>query len=326
MYVGEELHLLPEWANFVYAVVESSSLELVASREGVIEHRPGYARARDCLQQAVGGFISRLAADERGTFEEIVRQHPWAVIAGAVDNDDFFDRVKDLIAFTSDIGAITLPKYLSLVPERFGAYRTIYYVSGESVLGPHHAALFQAAGIPILRADVVTEHFLRKYADRTPGTGLRQVASGVVELVEPASDPAWHAFERHYAELGITARAVRYRPSELAAIAVQEADYDRERVIAQVMDGSRPLQDLMVEQGTARSGAYGLCFNVANPTIQRLARFAGEPKVLETVLTTLYGTALLGAGVLPAPELNQELAKAQTSIIDLLLQQVAADG
>ena len=71
------------------------------------------------------------------------------------------------------------------MPERFGAYRTIYYVPGEGMLGPHHAALFQAAGIPILQVDVVREHFLRKYADRTPGTDLRQVESGVVELVEP---------------------------------------------------------------------------------------------------------------------------------------------
>jgi molecular chaperone HtpG len=326
MYVGEELHLLPEWATFVYAIIESSSLELVASREGVIEHRPGYERARDYLQQAVGGFISRLAAHERGTFEEIVRQHPWAVIAGAVHNDAFFNWVKDLIPLQSDAGPITLPKYLSLVPQRFGAYRTIYYVSGEGVLGPHHAALFQAAGVPILRVDVMTEQLLRKYADRTPGTGLRQVESGVVELVEPEGDPAWQGLERRYADLGITARAVRYRPAELAAIAVREADYDRERVIAQVMDGSRPLQDLMTKEGTALPGAYGLCFNVTNPTIHRLTQFGvvGEPEVLDTVLTALYGTALLGAGVLPAPELNQQLAEAQTSIIDLLLRQVAA--
>ena len=99
-------------------------------------------------------------------------------------------------------------------------------------------------------------------------------------------------------------------------------------MIAQVMDGSRPLQDLMTEEGTAQPGAYGLCFNVANPTIQRLAQFgvAWQPGVLDTVLTALYGTALLGAGVLPTPELSQQLAEAQTSIIDLLLQQVAADG
>ena len=74
--------------------------------------------------------------------------------------------------------------------------------------------------------------------------------------------------------------------------------------------------------GRERADAYGLCFNVDNLTIRRLSQFEGKPRIVDTVLTALYGGALLGAGVMFTPDLNQQLAGAQTSIIDLLLEQV----
>lgn len=323
MFVGEDLNILPEWAGFVSGVLDCPTLDLVASRESAISERPSYKALQDYLGEAVTAFIRRLADQERPTFLEVIRQHDWPVKWGAVRNDFFFDQVKDLIPIPSDMGPLTLPKYLERVPERLGGIKTIYYVPGEQPLGQQQGIVFRARGVPVFQADLVDEQFLKKYAERSQNVGLRQMASGVVELVEYAEGARWRALEARYQELGIVARGVRFYPPEMPALVVRQADYDQERLIEQIVDGSRTLFDFMSRIGKEKSDAYGLCFNVDNPIIQRLAAYEGDSTVLNTALRAIYSSALLAAGVELTPELSEKVARSEMRIIELLLEQEA---
>ena len=321
MYVGEDLQILPEWGGFVCAVLDCPTLDLVASREAVISERPSYKALQEYLSQAVTAFVRRLAERERPTFLEVIRQHDWPVLWGAIKNDMFFDQVKDLIPVPSDAGLLTVPQYLERVPARLGNIKTIYYVPGEQPSGQQQSTLFKARGVPIFQADIAFEQFLKKYADRGENIGLRQMVSGVIELMEYAEGPRWRALEARYQDLGIVAKAVRFYPPEVAAMAVRQADYDQERLIEQIVEGSRTLLDFMSRVGHEKSDAYGLCFNVDNPIMQRLAEYEGDPTVLRTALRAIYASALLAAGVELTPELSQEVAHAQMRIVELLLEQ-----
>jgi molecular chaperone HtpG len=323
MFIGEDLNILPEWAGFVSGVLDCPTLDLVASRESVISERPSYKALQDYLGEAVTAFIRRLAERERPIFLEVIRQHDWPVKWGAVRSDFFFDQVKDLIPVPSDMGPLTLPKYLERTPERLGGIKTIYYVPGEHPLGQQQSNLFRARGVPIFHADVVDEQFLKKYAERGESLSLRQMASGVVELMEFAEGAQWRALEARYQELGIVARSVRFHPPEMPAMAVRQADYDQERLIEQIVDGSRTLFDFMSRVGKEKSDAYGLCFNVDNPIIQRLAAYEGELAVLNVALRAIYSSALLAAGVELSPELSQSVAHSEMRVIELLLEQEA---
>lgn len=323
MFVGEDLNILPEWAGFVSGVLDCPTLDLVASRESAISERPSYKALQDYLGQAVTAFIRRLAEQERPVFLEVIRQHDWAVKWGAVRNDFFFDQVKDLIPIPSDMGPLTLPKYLERVPERLGGIKTIYYVPGEQPLGQQQSTIFRARGVPVFQADLVDEQFLKKYAERGESLGLRQMVSGVIELVEFAEGAQWRALEARYQDLGIVARGVRFYPPEMPALAVRQADYDRERLIEQIVDGSRTLFDFMSRVGREKSDAYGLCFNVDNPVIQRLAAYEGDSTVLNAALRAIYSSALLAAGVELTPELSEMVARSEMRIIELLLEQEA---
>jgi molecular chaperone HtpG len=321
MYVGEDLNLLPEWAGFVSGVLDCATIELVASREAAIVDNAAYRALQSFLEKAVTSFVRRLAEDDRPTFLEVIRQHDWPVKWGAVRNDFFFDQVRDLIPFKTDMGPMVLPRYLERVPERLGGIRTIYYVPGEQPLGQQQSAIFRARGVPVIQADLVEEQFLRKYAERVDNVGLRQMASGVVELMTFAEAPRWRALEARYEDLGIVARAVSFYPPEMPAMVVRQADYDTERLIEQIVDGSRSLIDFMTRIGRERSDAYGLCFNVDNPIIQRLAEYQGDETILNAALRAIYSSALLAAGVELTPELSQSVARAQMRVIELLLEQ-----
>src|SRR5207248_1029701 len=148
-------------------------------------------------------------------FLEVIRQHDWPVLFGAIRNDFFFDKVKDLIPIPSDLGPLTLPRYLERVPMRLGKLKTIYYIPGEQLLGLQQGSLFRARGVPIFQADVVAAQFLKKYAERHENLSLRQMVSGVVELMDYAEGAQWRNLEAQYQNLGIVARAVRFYPPEM---------------------------------------------------------------------------------------------------------------
>lgn len=321
MYVGEDLNLLPEWAGFVSGILDCLTIELATNRQAAIVDNPAYRALQAYLEKAVTKFIRRLAEEERPTFLEILRQHDWAVKAGAVRSDFFFDQVRDLIPFKTEMGSMVLPKYLERVPERLGKIKTLYYIPGEQPLGQQQSTIFRARGVPVIQADMVEEQFLRKYAERVENVGLRQMASGVVELMTFAEGAHWRALEARFEDLGIVARAVSFYPPEMPAIVVRQADYDTERLVEQLTEGSRSLIDFMTHIGRERSDAYGLCFNVDNPIIQRLAQYEGDETVLNTALRAIYSGALLAAGVELTLELSQSVARAQMRIIELLLEQ-----
>lgn len=321
MYVGEDLDLLPEWAGFVCAVLDCPTLDLAASREVAIRERTSYQALQKYLGTAVTAFIKRLAEYDRPTFLEVIKQHDWRVLSGAIRNDEFFDQVKDLIPLPTDMGSLTLPKYLQRVRPRLGNLKTIYYIPGEQPLGQQQSSLFKAQGVPIVQADMAAEQFLKKYEERTQGVLLRQMSSGIVELMELAEGGRWRDLEARCQDMGIVAKAVKFDPPEMPGMAVLQEAYDQNHLINQIVEGHRALLDFMGRVGHEQSDAYGLALNVTNPIVQYLSEFKGDPIVLETALRAIYASALLSAGVELTAELSQSVARAQMRIIELLLEQ-----
>ncbi len=321
MFVNEDLNILPEWAGFISGVLDCPTLDLVASRETAISERPSYRALQDYLGEAVTTFMRRLAQHERSTFQEVINQHDWPVKWGAIRNDFFFDQVKDLIPIRSDSGALVLPRYLERVPQRLGGMKTIYYVSTDQPLGQQQSSVFRAQGVPVFRVDMVDEQFLKKYAERSDNVTLRQMVSGIVELMESAEGQQWRSLEAHYHALGIVARAVRFHPPDVAAMVVKQAEYSEERLVEQVLDGQHSLGAFLGRVGKERSDAYGLCFNTDNPMLQRLARYQGSDHVRTIALQAIHASALLAAGVELTPDLSQRVAHAQMEIITMLLEQ-----
>jgi molecular chaperone HtpG len=321
MYIGEDLNILPEWAEFVCAVVDSPSLELVASREAVMTAQPSYWSLHNYLEGAVTSFISEIAQHQQAVFKQVIEQHEWQMLLGATRNNLFFDQVKDLIPLLSDMGKLTLPDYLERVPAKLGNFKTIYYLPEKQKSGQQQSSLFRAQGIPIYIANAAVEQFLQRYAEQNDDVTLRQMVSGVIELMEIVSSPEWHFLEERFAEIDILARAVKFYPTSTPAMAVRQPEYDSDSLLDQLISGRRGLFDFIERAGRETADAYTLCFNVDNPLIQKLATYRGDQNLLIASLRAIQASALLIAGVELDVELAQQVAVAQTQIIELALNQ-----
>lgn len=321
MFIGEDLNILPEWAGFVSGVLDCATLDLVASRESAISERPSYKALQEYLGEAVATFVQNLAKQNRTTFLEVVKQHEWSVKWGAVRSDFFFNQVKDIIPLASDMGQLTLPRYLQRVPKRLGGIKTIYYVSGQQMPGQQQSTIFRARGVPILRTDVVDEQFLKKYVARDPNVNLRQMVSGVIELMDFVEGDRWRSLEARYQAMGIHARGVTFHPPDMPALAVRQSESEPDRMIEQVTEGKGALLDFIGRIGKNTSDQYWLCFNVDNPIIQRLATYQGDEVILDAALRSIYSSALLAAGVELTADMSQAVAQSEMRVIELLLEQ-----
>lgn len=130
MYVSEDFGILPEWAGFINGVLDCDTIQLVTSREKVITNNIEYRALQAYLEETAASLVRRLAEEDRPTFLEVIRQHSWPVKWGAVRNDLFFEQVRDLIPFRTNVGPMVMPTYLDRVPERLGV-KTAYYASAD---------------------------------------------------------------------------------------------------------------------------------------------------------------------------------------------------
>lgn len=115
MYVHEDIELLPDWACFVCAILDCSTVDLVVSREAANKNE-AYLELKRCLDERVSDFISDLFVNDHILFLRIVKELGWLIIRGAVLSDTFFHKVKNLLLLPSNLGPMTIPKYLQYVP------------------------------------------------------------------------------------------------------------------------------------------------------------------------------------------------------------------
>ncbi|GAA5530611.1 ATP-binding protein [Herpetosiphon gulosus] len=321
MYVCQDLQLLPDWATFICGIIDAPLLELVASREGFMIERPNYRALREALVEAVRSFLIRLAQREPATFVQVVKQYNSGIKQAAVNDSQFFAAVADLLTFESDIGPITLTRYLERIPVRGADERTIFYVLNDLPPSAQQRAIVGARGVPVLHINSIEEKFLKKYCSLRHGVSFQPLTAGIAELIEAETDQQWRKLEQHCEQLGMQVYAVRFEPSHLTALAMRSSDYKREQVVDSLLKGSGSLLSFVQSVGRNRSDDYVLCVNTLNPLIQQLRDGQLSDPTWATVVRALWGYALLSSGVELTPELGEAVQKAQTSLLELALAQ-----
>lgn len=321
MYVCEDMQLLPAWATFVCGIIDAPLLELVASREGFMIERPNYRALREALADAVRSFLIRLAQREPATFLQVVKQYNSGIKQAAVNDNQFFAAVADLLTFESDLGPITLTRYLERIPVRGAGERTIFYVLNDLPPSAQQRAIVGARGVPVLHVNLIEEKFLKKYCAARHGISFQPLTAGIAELLEVETDPQWRNFEHHCEQLGMHVYAMRFEPSNLAALAMRASDYNREQVVDSLLKGSGSLLNFVQSVGRKRSDDYVLCLNTLNPLIQQLRDGQPSDQRWATVVRALWGYALLSSGIELTPELGEAVQHAQMSLLELALTQ-----
>ena len=214
----DERDLLPSWAGFVGAVIDSRELTPTASREELIRDEV-YERARAHLRQALIEGLERLAREEPAAWRRALRRHNFSLLGAAVSDPRLFALLADQLTVPTSEGDVRMPQLL----ERD---RRIHISSYER-RGPDEI-LFRAMQTPIVDGMLYAVYpFARMYAERrsVPLVELG-TETGNAHLFPPVEldGPAQERLEALLGREGLGLVTTRFEPSSLPVVLA----YDQE--------------------------------------------------------------------------------------------------
>ncbi len=150
--------LLPAWAGFVGAVIESDRLLPTASRED-IQRDEAYREVRDQIAEALVNGLEEYARQEPATWRQILARHNEALLGAAVSDERLFNVLAEELKVPTSEGEMTLPRVLE-----FGKGRL--YLSADEA-SAHEDIVLRAMRIPVVTGyRYAVTPFCRRYAER----------------------------------------------------------------------------------------------------------------------------------------------------------------
>ncbi len=329
--------LLPSWAKFVRGVIDSPDLSPTAARDA-IQQDSASRGVRERLGQVIVDHLRGLARRDPQKFERLLDLHAYHVKGMAVQHDDFFDAICDLVPFETNRGLMSLHRYLDQSPKIAGQRQcTIHYFSERGSATQFYMLCNAKELLAINAGYVFDEEFLRKYADRHTDVRLHLISvAGSDFLFEPIGADAAQAFRSLERDFEATmphphsrAQTVRFAPATLPAVTVLTKEGKAQRVWQEVKESAfvpefvrKVVQDAL---GDKPHVPVVLQLNADNPTVQQLARMAGTPlaktEQYETAVLAVYNNAILLAQHLMTPANAQAAFGSSNKIIRLLIDQ-----
>ena len=286
--------LLPEWAFFVRAVVDTSALQPLASREGLYEDAT-LAAVREGLGTALRAWLSALAAAEPARLQALVRVHALALKALAVHDVDLLRVFAPWLPVETSLGRMTLTEVA-----RQGVVR--YAATTEDFRQMTQVAT--AEGMCLVNAGYTyDQELLHRLPDVLPGVDVERVdpedLAAVLRPVDAADAPAAAALAARCAavlggfDVDVEVRA--FSPESLPCLytAGDAARFTREVGETTQVAGAfwGPLLSQVHAAAPGRREAQ-LVLNFRHPVVRRLAGPV-EADALRTAVEVLYLQALL---------------------------------
>lgn len=301
--------LLPRWARFVRGVIDCPFLQPTASREDIHEDET-FLSVQQALEAQLVEGLRKVAEEEPVIWKKIVRGHSDVITGWAVQDNEFFDRVADLVAFRTTRGLLSLPEYLALTNG------SIYYVTRE--MGSlQEQVLGEGRGVPVVDASwFAVTPFLQKYSDLKQNINLVQMDGEASQLLRPVADKDFANLLLYFRARNVQARVASFKPDEIPALMIYPKDAEFISETRQALDRGElpgPLAGLVSDYMTKKVSTSDddlkgtLYLNASNPLVVKLAALPANTPSLSPALGLIYQVARLFAGRLLSP---QDVAKA----------------
>lgn len=293
---SREDSLLPDWAFFVRAVVNSEGLTPTASREQLREDEV-LLLTREAIGEQLKTWITETLAEPSALRDRFVQTHNLALRAVALASDDMLDVVARSLPFETSQGLATLTDVTD------AAGQVLYTPTTEAYR--RIAPVARAQGLWVVNGGYVYDSdLLAKLADR-PGWQVTELTSQDVTQTLSSVEMEREfdvipALERARAVLapqdcGATLRL--FEPASVPAVLLRDADAERRRDLTQEAQHAEGLWgDLLGSlAGQSAEPSRTLVLNDANENVQRLLHQPQHPS-FEPGINTLYLSALMLAG------------------------------
>ncbi|MGO9464022.1 MAG: ATP-binding protein [Isosphaeraceae bacterium] len=334
--------ILPVWAKFVRGVIDSPDLTPTASRDA-IQLDIVAREIRDALGRKVVEHLQDLATRDVVRFERVMDWHHYHIKGMAVNHDDFFDAIGDLVPFETNQGLMSLRRYLEKSPQPNGkpGHNLVYF--SERGSATQFYMLCNAKGLLVINASYIfEEEFLKKYAKRHPGIHLHQInvagSQILFEALKPDEAAAFreleHGFRRMMPDPRSHATIARFKPVSLPSVTVLTTDAKLRQELEQTRRSlilPQSVRDLagriLEERPTVPVTLY---LNADNQTIQRMAELARTPaasdETYQAALLAIFNNAFLLAQHLITPENAQAIFTSSNRTIELMIEKTRQVG
>lgn len=312
---AEESQVLPDWAFFVRAVLDTEQLRLTASRESLHDDE-----LRDETRDRLGGqlkrWLLRMVESDPTRAEEFFRVHHLGVKAMATQDDSMLEVVARVMTWETTEGALTLRELGGLAP-------VITYVDNvDEYL--HLAPLARAQGLAVLNAGYAYDTLLlerwlattsgldsRRLTQRELVSEFEELSGADTELFAPLLEVARVALERSQ-----TVPSVRWvAPETLHAVLLHDRESRRELDRQLVAEASDDVWSAALAAFAQPDLRPQLVLNAANPVLRRLAASA-DRALQQTAVEALYAQALLSGRHPLRPFDNALVSRALPALID----------
>ena len=309
-------NLLPGWAFFVKAVINTQALRPTASRESFYEDDV-LARTRvelgDCLRQ----HLERLRAHHPERLERLIHLHHDALKSLAIHDDDFLKIFADMLPFETSAGRMSLGAFRQTLdgrPIRYtrtvDQFRQIAPIAAAQGFGVINGGYAFDADLLERLPSVLRVHVERvdpaQLAERFHEVSLeeRQELAALLRAAEEVLTP-----------FRCRPIARRFASAELPTLYTVSDDLGFLRALESARDEATDhwaamLGDMLDAQPNTSQAQ--LCFNATNPLIRRLARVEDEALLRMAVQTMYVQSLLMGHH----PLSGAELALLNTGLLD----------
>ena len=289
--------LLPDWARFIQGVIECGELSPNAARDNIMRNDALHA-ARQVLGRSIIDRLTHLFNNDSKRFTEIMRWHSYQILAMCTmeANLDFFKQVADMVPLPSDLGFITVPKYLERSAQRSGSNEVLYISEASSV--SQYYMLCESQGFHVFDAtDIFAEEFLQRYAELWPDKiSLNRLdVPSSEQIFSPASEQEIDSFSRldvAFRRFPVIPRLSRFQPKEIPALLTGSHNAEGRREMESIASNvtlPASLRDKVKKYLQESTESLSLQLNVSNPTILRLAQRSSLTDDLSTTaITSIY--------------------------------------
>lgn len=294
---GREDTLLPDWAFFVRAVLNSESLTPTASREQLREDEV-LLLTREAIGEQLKSWITATLTEPSPVQARLLETHHLALRAVALASDDMLDVVAQALPFETTQGLTTLAE----VAREGGAVRFTPTTEGYRRIAP----VARAQGLWVVNGGYVYDaDILAKLAHR-PGWEVTEMTAG--ELTQTLEGvgidrefEVMAALERAKALLAEQDCDVQLRsfaPADVPAVLLRDAEAERRRAISQENEAAGDVWGGLLGSFTDPSDSKPSRTLMLNDTNDSVRRLLAQPHhtSFEAGMNTLYLSALMLAG------------------------------
>ena len=290
--------LLPNWAFFVRAVLDTELLTPTASREAFVEDM-ALETTRQQLGEALRDWIITQASEAPWKFQEFLAVHAMALKAMAVHDDELARAVLPWLAFETSDGTRTVSelaeagtiRYVQSVDE----FRQVAAVAASPVVNAGYSYDIELLGrLPALTGVKVAQ---------------LQVTEVLRSLAEPPADDAAAAAalaaraKQALAETGAGVLVRSFEPAGVPGLCVADPEAERRRQVDQAREQAPDslwgdvlgdLGAIMDERRSTDAPGIELALNWNNPLVRQISA-VDDQLVFDRTVKLLYVQSLLGS-------------------------------